>query len=163
MNWEKFPVFKWKVSHGHQFICLEKVWNLTSLSFKQQKKLCVFFSKVLDTFVKINKFDNVWLPIFVMLNTSQRITMFFRFQKSDQKESRYYRFWQKRTIHILRKQFLGYLWTGHFLTLIFSNPPTHYVSMIYVLSLIIVAKISIFWTHPPSTFADVIYGWSVFA
>ena len=64
------------------------------LSFVQTTKEIVFFSKVLDTFVKINKFDNVWLPIFVMLNTSQRITMFFRFQKSDQKGSRYYRFWQ---------------------------------------------------------------------
>ena len=64
------------------------------LSFIQTTKEIVFFSKVLDTFVKINKFDNVWLPIFVMLNTSQRITMFFRFQKSDQKESRYYRFSQ---------------------------------------------------------------------
>ena len=49
------------------------------LSFIQTTKEIVFFSKVLDTFVKINKFDNVWLPIFVMLNTSQRITMLFRF------------------------------------------------------------------------------------
>ena len=73
------------------------------LSFIQTTKEIVFFSKVLDTFVKINKFDNVWLPIFVMLNTSQRITMFFRFQKSDQKESRYYRFTVK-TIHILCQQ-----------------------------------------------------------
>ena len=39
MNWEKFPVFKWKVSHGHQFICLEKVWNLTS-SYSNDKINC---------------------------------------------------------------------------------------------------------------------------
>ena len=71
----------------------QKKFGIWPLFHSNNKRNCVFFSKVLDTFVKINKFDNVWLPIFVMLNTSQRITMFFRFQKSDQKESRYYRFW----------------------------------------------------------------------
>ena len=56
LNWEKFPVFKWKVSHGHQLICSEKVWNLTSLSFKQQKKLCVFFK----SFRHICQDQQVW-------------------------------------------------------------------------------------------------------